>query len=238
MSGFQKILRFISRSKRKRICITTYYDSAFAPIGELCYQSIKRYADLHGMDVLLMDNVLSDRPAPWKKILVIKELFARGYEFVFWIDADAIFVDFTRSIESVIEAGKNLYLVKHKIDTNDVPNSGVFLIRNTVWSHAFLDAIWEKREYIHHKWWENAAIIDILGYHSLLRETQPDIFNADILAKIKWLGPEWNSLPGICEAEHPIIKHYAARPQDFRISNMTNDAKIMDIMKYTKPKRD
>ena len=233
MNRFYKMLNLFSRSKRKRICVTTYYDSAFSAIGSLCYQSIRRYAEQYGMDAMLPVNVVSDRPAPWHKILVIKELFAHGYEFVFWIDADAIFVDFTRSIEHVIETGKNLYLVKHKINTNDVPNTGAFLLKNDRWSHAFLDAIWEKRQYIHHKWWENAAVIDILGYHSLLHENQPDILNMDLLSKVKWLGLEWNSLPGICESENPIIKHYASRSLDFRISSMTIDAKIAAGLTHT-----
>jgi hypothetical protein len=234
---YQRIFDLLIRKRRKQICITTYFDDAFSSIGNLCSQTIRQYAEQHRMDAVLLNRIASDRPAPWNKILVVKELFSRGYEFVFWIDADAIFVDFTRSIEDVIDPGKNLYLVKHKIDSNDVPNTGSFLIRNNAWSHAFLDTVWEKHEYIHHKWWENAAVIDIFGYHSLLHENQPDSFNRVLLAKVKWLGLEWNSLPGICEAENPIIKHYAGRSLDFRISNMTHDAKIMQGLKRMDTKR-
>lgn len=227
MSGFQELISFFSRSKRKRICVTTYYDSAFSVIGDLCYQSIKRYAERNGIDAMVLHNIASDRPAPWNKVLVIKELFARGYEFVFWVDADAIFVDFTRNIKDVIESDKNLYLVKHMIDSSDVPNTGAFLLKNNEWSHSFLDMIWGKREYIDHKWWENAAVIDLFGYHRLLNENQPNMFNMDLLSKVKWLGLEWNSLPEVCEVQNPIIKHYAGRSLDFRISNMTKDAQIM-----------
>jgi len=236
MKGFRRIIKFFSRSTRKRVCITTYFDSTISTIGNLSYQSIRRYAEVHGMDTLLLDDIVSDRPPPWNKILVIKEIFMRGYDFVFWIDADAIFVDYSKDIRDIIEENKNLYLVKHTINSQEVPNTGVFLLKNNKWSHRFLDMIWEKQEYIAHKWWENAAVIDIFGYYSLLNENVPDNDNMAILSKVKWLGLEWNSLPNICEVANPIIKHYAARSLDYRFAEMMNDARIMDDEKWAAKK--
>ena len=223
---FSALVRIFKRKTNKRICITTYFDEKFAPIGNLCYKTLQIYGALNKFDVVLLKNIVSRRPPPWHKILVIRQLFASHYDYVFWIDADAIFVDCGRNIADEIEEDKELYLVKHNIDSKEIPNTGVILIRNSEWSHNLLSQIWEKQEYIGHKWWENAALIDILGYHDLLNENQPNKLNLDLLKKIKWLGLEWNSLPGICESESSLIKHYASRSFEDRMENMLHDIQL------------
>ena len=40
---------------------------------------------------------------------------------------------------------------------------------------------------------------------------------------IKFIDFNWNSLPGICVGNRPIIKHYAGRPYNFRLENMRSD---------------
>lgn len=221
------ILSHIMKNKRhNRICITTYFDDAFSAIGNLSFQTLEMYAKQHNLDAIILNNIVSDRPLPWHKILIIKELFDEDYDYVIWIDADAIFVDSGKSLAEELEEGKDLYLVKHQIDSRVVPNTGVMVIKNSIWSRIFLDMVWEKEQYINHKWWENAAILDMLGYHGLLDETQPDNLNQNLIGKIKWLGLEWNSLPNICESDRPIIKHYAGRPMEYRLAHMKQDLEV------------
>ncbi len=208
----------------KRICLTTYYDRPFSAIGDICARSIRAYARLHNLDARFPGGIVSDRPAPWWKILVIKRLFAEQYDYVAWIDADALFVDYRKSIADVITDGKEMYLVRHRIESRDVPNTGVWIMRNSEWSSRFLDAVWAKQEYLHHQWWENAAVIDALGYQGLLSADCSDEINHETLEKVCWLGVAWNSLPGICESDRPIIKHYASRRPGHRLAGMTNDA--------------
>lgn len=179
-----------------------------------------KYAALHKFDAVVLDNRSSDRPLPWHKILVIEKLFSEGYEFVFWIDADAVFVRFDLNIADEIEDGKELYLVKHIIDGKETPNTGVFLIHNSDFSKDILSRIWNMHEYINHRWWENAALIDLLGFRELLKEGEVNNINTELLKKIKWLDVCWNSLPGLCESKHQIINHYAGRTFDFRLENM------------------
>jgi len=223
---FRALVHIFKRKTNKRICITTYFDEKFAPIGDLCYKTLQIYGALNQFDVVLFKNIVSRRPPPWHKILVIRKLFAHRYDYVFWVDADAIFTDYKRNIADEIEEDKELYLVKHNIDSKEIPNTGVILIKNSEWSHKLLNQIWEKEEYISHKWWENAALIDILGYHDLLNENQTQKLNLDLLKKIKWLGLEWNSLPQICESENSLIKHYASIPFEDRMTKMLHDFQL------------
>lgn len=214
---------FPGNKNQGKICITTYYDDKFGVIGDLCYKSIVVYAEKHGLEAVLLRGMETSRPLPWHKILVIQRLFAAGYDYVFWIDADAIFVSYDSDISLEIEKGKDLYLVKHAIDAKDVPNTGVMLIKNSGWSSLLLNMIWLKEQYLNHKWWENAAVLDILGYHNVLDENRPNRINPNLMSKIKWLGVEWNTVPGVCEAKQPIIHHYAGMPLEHRTTSIIKD---------------
>jgi hypothetical protein len=145
------------------------------------------------------------------------------YDFVFWIDSDAIFVRFDKDIREETRSGKDLYLVKHHIGGRDVPNTGVLLIRNSRWSQGLLDRLWAMAQYTNHKWWENAALLDILGYRNLLDSRQPNECDRRLLGRIEWLDLKWNSLPNLNESPEPIIKHYAGVPHQQRAEEMTLD---------------
>ena len=147
----------------------------------------------------------------WHRVKLIPQLFDQGYDYVLWIDADALFMRFDRDIADVIDGSHDLYLVRHKHAWSSTlaPNCGVMLIRNTPWSRDFFARLWSMEQYASHYWWENAALISALGYHSLLREGA-DVPDADLLAHIRFLDTEWNVLPWMSEARNQaIIFHYA-----------------------------
>jgi len=150
------------------ICLTTFFDKNFQNIGNICLKSMKKYADKYGYDIRIMNDFKTNRPAPWFKIKIIEKLLndKKNYDFVFWIDADALFVRFDEDIGNEIIPNKDLYLVKHFIRGREVPNTGSFLIRNSEWSKEFLKKVWSKKEFIYNKWWENGAVNYLLGYRT------------------------------------------------------------------------
>ena len=38
------------------------------------------------------------------------------------------------------------------------------LMRGGDQAEAFLDEVWAQSQFVHHKWWENAAVCHVLGY--------------------------------------------------------------------------
>ena len=118
------------KNKEISVCITTYFDKNFEKIGNICLKTINAYAERHGFDVKLYNNIKSNRPPAWNKILLIQKLFQdkRKYDFIFWIDSDALILNFDEDIRDEIEFMKDLYLVKHFIKDREVPNTGSFLI--------------------------------------------------------------------------------------------------------------
>jgi len=146
-----------------KICLTTYFDKRFEKLGKICLKSLKKYAEKHSYDVKLHNETSSVRPPSWNKILVIKKLFQEGYDFVFWVDADALFVRFDEDIADEIEEDKDFYLVKLK-KNKELPNLGVYLIRNSSWSNEILDKKWAMEEYANRLWTDQAAFLDLFWF--------------------------------------------------------------------------
>lgn len=216
-----------------RLVLTTAYDDAFAPMGDLSARAIRLYADAHGYDVRIERDRLSDRPPPWNKVLLLHRLMAEGYDWVIWIDADALIVRQDVAIADCLPDTADLALANHKQVSItmpgvrvelDVPNTGVMFVRNSDWSRAYWTRIWEMTQYLEHAWWENAAVIDTLGYRYLLDRTQRNAPDPETLAHVHWLDWNWNSVPGECEGPDPIVRHYTRR-SDFggRLKEMVAD---------------
>ena len=85
----------------------------------------------------------------------------------------------------------------------------------------FLKKVWHKKEYINHQWWEQAAIMDIMGFKSELNGNLNDNKGNSYLEKVKFLSNNWNSIPSnlelSMEKQDPIIIHLAGMKLDERI---------------------
>jgi len=178
------------------------------------------YAHRNGYAVYIDDNAKCERHPAWHRVMLIPMLLDQGYDYVLWLDADAMFVRFDRNIAEVITGKHDLYLAQHdhpSFAPIKVPNTGVMLVRNSPWSRMLFYRLWTMDEYANHMWWENAAMIKTLGYHSLLGEG-PNVFAEDILAHIKFLDyGTWNFIPSICPpGGDPVIRHYAGFAQEER----------------------
>lgn len=208
------------------LCLTGC-DEGFAPLADISVRSLRHYCQRHGLSLTFQPLAGSDRPASWGKIPLIQRAFRQGAEFVWWVDADALVVDPSRSIREVIEPGKDFYLVQHDDGRRAYPNAGIMLLRNSPWMMDFLQRIWEMEVYVDHKWWENAAIIHLLLRESFANEGITDDRDTVEDTSIKWLDLAWNSIPyvqhGRFASPHPIINHHASVPFKYRLVSMQRD---------------
>ena len=185
------------------------------------------YARRHGWSVVLTsENLVPERPAAWAKIKLIQELMLR-YEFVFWVAADAIIVDLDRDVLAEIDSDADAWFARHPQEHNPeatVLNSGVFLVRSSPFATDLLDAMWNSEQFIEHNWWENAALLDLLGYS--LESPFPQLRVTKWQQRIGHLDLAWNSVPGYCESPHPAINHHARSDHDDfgrRLEEMADD---------------
>lgn len=203
------------------VCCATLYDPDFATIGRFCRNTLVRYARRYNFDVVHSSGAPCERPFSWHKLLLIQELFAKGYEWVLWVDADAIIVDFDKNIMDQVEPDKDLYLVRHPYQGKLIPNAGIFLIRNSEWSRDLLARMWALEQYIKHPWWENAALLHLLwpeefGYRDIHNPLGAELDTS----KVSWLPENWNYLPRQTKGDPPIILHFAAKTRWKRFRKM------------------
>ena len=183
---------------------------AIGPYVELlaiAAESHEAYARRWGWDLVLSTEHLNHgRPAPWAKVSLVRELLD-VYEWVLWIDADACFVRLDADIAAEQEPSKDLYLVEHhwgELPRQSTANSGVFMLRSGPWARDLLAAMWARERLIEHPWWENAALLDLLGYGlepAALREPTP------LMERVKFLDLAWNSVRAD-PAPDPIVNHH------------------------------
>jgi len=211
-----------------KICITTGFNKGYKPIGELCLKSIKKYAKKFGHDVEIGNEYFQIEEPHIAKLIMILDLFERGYEYVMWVDADAIFIDYEQDILKEIDEGKDLYLVKHNYKGTEIANTGVMLIKNSMWSfHLLRDIVIKYREgkMKKHAWFENGLLNEAIGYYWMpknfilkllflklgLKFQRENKYKEEYFSNIKWLDNKWNYLvyENMGDCEDVVIVHYA-----------------------------
>jgi galactosyl transferase GMA12/MNN10 family len=155
----------------------------------LARRSFTPYARRHGYDLDLHTEIVDGaRPAPWSKIPLLRDLVLR-YETVVWLDADTVIVDRSVDIADEVVREAFLYLVEHTVRGEPRPNTGVMLLRGGEEAASFLDEVWALKSYVHHRWWENAAVCELLGYSvdppARLRATR-------LRERTRFISPRWN----------------------------------------------
>lgn len=156
-----------------------------------------------------------ERPRAWPKIEVLRSILAQDFEFVLWMDVDAIILRHDIDIRTAIDATASLHMAWHGPDTAEILapdfiphfNSGVMLIRVNDWSRDFFRRVWDKGQLPHH-WSDQATILHLLGHDECLglgphRADSPDRVH------VARLDTAWNSIPGLAMAPDPIVHHYA-----------------------------
>jgi hypothetical protein len=168
--------------------------------------TVRYYAMLHKMDSLVMPlhrSIVTSRPPAWDKIVVLYQML-KLYDTVMWIDADAIIVDPFNDIRKELNPSVPMHLVFHR----KTPNTGVWICKNDPRTFEMLEAIWNQKEFINHPWWEQAALMEILGYEP--REQKCTYLGPTTYTPmVRFLGWEWNSKAfDPVKSRNPIIIHY------------------------------
>jgi hypothetical protein len=114
------------------------------------------------------------------------------YDEVLWVDCDTVVVDATVDLADEVPAGAWQAITRHSTPEGEVPSAGVWLARQPL--HPVLEGIWRMTEYLHHRWWEQAALQQLLGYNPELIPVslgEP----TELYWRTHWLDPdEWNAL--------------------------------------------
>ena len=238
---------FISKNKvsnnKYKIKIITSYNDEYKEVGDKTKETFKKYAQIQGYD---FENIImpkTGRPYAWNKIsILINEIKKRNFEYLMWIDADAFFNNYNIDISGEIEQDKEIYITKHYCEVHKGSiyentkltilriNTGVLLIKNSDHNLKFFQKVWDNEQYINHQWWEQAAMMDVMGFKSELNGNLNDNKGNYYLEKVKFLSNDWNSIPSnldlSMEKQDPIIIHLAGMKFNERIKYINTKLKL------------
>jgi hypothetical protein len=115
------------------------------------------FCDRHGYHFshYQYDNIFLSPPHEMVRILS-RELHSA--DWLMWLDSDACFIDFEQRLEELCDSNKHLIIAGHKFGFDPQGqrieyrvnglraglNTGVLLLRSSLWSRLFLDAWWRR----------------------------------------------------------------------------------------------
>ncbi len=181
--------------------ILTAYTRSFEHIGNLCYDSILRYG--RRLDISHSNSIIPetyDRAASWYKLAAIRERLA-NFDYVLWVDADALIIGNADVREIIQPATLNLAR-----DANGI-NCGVVAWRNCRQSFDVLDRLERLyAKFSEHPWAEQGALMSF--------ESEVDIYEQP--------HELWNAYPTEIEGGGPIdpqalICHWPGMPANERV---------------------
>ncbi len=122
------------------------------------------------------------------------------------MDADMVIVDPSEDLD--VPDGAWQALVAHHTNDGEVPNCGFWLVRQPM--RDVLQAAWAMTGYLTHPWWEQAAIVELMGYQGQpLALAQP----TDLYEATHFLGAEWNDhLHDSGRTDSPRVRHATMWP--------------------------
>jgi hypothetical protein len=206
--------------RRRAKVLATIASGAHQELLRVTGPTYRYYARVHGYDVDARTTLSTpDRPPSWSRIPLICELLSR-YEIVLWVDCDAAIVDPSEDIAD--QLGDKLVAMA-ALSTSEGPhnpNCGVMALRSSPEVQRFLESVWRCTKHLEHRWWENAAWLELLGYEldPLVRLVAP----TPMYHRTAFLSSAWNRVPAELaeDGEPPRILHYPGHSQDARLRHL------------------
>ena len=123
-----------------KIGIVQLYDDRRQGYGNLTGGVAAAYCEAHGYTYVRYREMLDQSLIPtWNKLLAVKREL-ENFDWLLWLDADALIVNPHQRIEDVIapyEAGKEMLFSSDDMGLC----AGVFFAKNTPWVPGFLDTV-------------------------------------------------------------------------------------------------
>lgn len=150
-----------------RKALVTFATPNYADFLDIARPSFVAYAKAHGYAYLEAQAAQLDftRPPSWSKVPVLLDALAT-YDAALWVDCDAVIVDGSQDIAAVVRPDAWQAMALHHthkgLDLGEVPSCGTWFVRKAM--IPVLQEAWQMTQYLHHPWWEQAALHQLLGY--------------------------------------------------------------------------
>jgi hypothetical protein len=154
-----------------KVAVVMFYDDAIREYGDITFQINQIYCQKHGLDLICShDNRYINRHPAWERLPLILE-HLKNYDYLVWIDADAFFYYHSTSIVEMIQSNPKAGFIFSRDIGNDNINTGIFVVKNTNYSHLFLDK-WAYDEELYKtnpypQWWDQGVLISMVQNNAI-----------------------------------------------------------------------
>ena len=193
-----------------RRAILSFGVGLHADLLDIAWPSFERFAELHGWELIDCNPEpgFSDRPPSWWKIPFMLEALNGDFDEVLWLGADTVIVDPSEDITMPAPAWQALVI--HDTPDGFVPNADVWLVRPKM--RHVLEQVWSMTQHIDSPWWEQTALVEMMGYVTSNRPIK-QIAETALWRHTHILDPGWNVHRNDAqEVTRPRIMHATMHP--------------------------
>jgi hypothetical protein len=207
--------------------LVTFGVGAHRELLDIARPSFKAFAARHGYSYFEAEKVGHQRPAPWYKVECLLTLL-RSFDVAVFFGCDLVIVDgradFPLGWYDLAAAELPWYqaLVAHDTKCGLVPNDDMWICNQRM--IPYLEKVWSLTQYMNHGWWEQAALLDVMGYDHLpveefpIQQAQPD---NELYQHTHWLSNEWNvHIWDTPQPKYPRIQHATMWPDRAEIMRL------------------
>ncbi len=148
-----------------RRAFVTFAAGGYVELLDIVRPTFENYAAKHGYDYIERHLAMDawPRPPAWFRIPVLQEALA-DYDAVLCLGADMIILDDSEDIADHIPDGAINAIVGHQAPVEGfVPSTEMWYLRRAML--PWLARAWELTEYMNHPWWDQAAVVHLMGYN-------------------------------------------------------------------------
>jgi hypothetical protein len=133
----------------------------FREFRDISFPNKQKYCQRHNHTFWgITQSLHLNRPPAWSKIKLLELIsFMHQGSWIYWSDADSIFTRMDWNVEELIDPQADLIIAVGPLGLN----SGSFLMHLNPRTHEFLLEVQDQVQFIHHPWWEQAAMIELIN---------------------------------------------------------------------------
>jgi hypothetical protein len=153
---------------KPKIGVITFYNNMEPGLMRASVQNKYQFVFEHKYELIIADDLIDhSRPSAWSKFPIMRR-YLPNFDFLVWLDADALVSNFAMKIEDFVDNEHDLWFGE---DENDI-NSGVFIVRRSSWSMWWLEECWNQEWLVtgnHPFKYEQRAIHYLFGTKDMLQ---------------------------------------------------------------------
>ena len=201
----------------EKVALLTFATGKYNSLLKLSSPLMKIYAELWGFSYFeLKESLDLKRPISWSKLLAIENLLQK-YEVVIYLDVDVMILKMDENILEDFDKRYDFAWRVSSISGKLSPNAGVMLFRSSVATKSLLRCAYEQTDLIYDGWWEQAALIRVLGYSDPRPSSVEKLANAPLVTvRERKLMPKWNSVALEAGSGQANFRHFAGEPFSVR----------------------